>query len=45
MTFDVSKILPAILTLAPAVDLTQAFISDFNSKNPRTGAPPSTPRP
>jgi Skp family chaperone for outer membrane proteins len=44
MTLDVSKLLPAILTLAPAVDLTQAFISDFNSKNPRTAAP-VTPKP
>jgi len=44
MTLDVSKLLPAILTLAPAVDMTQAFISDFNSKNPRTAAP-TTPRP
>jgi len=40
MTLDVSKLLPAILTMVPAVDLTQAFISDFNSKNPRTGAAP-----
>jgi Skp family chaperone for outer membrane proteins len=40
MTLDVSKLLPAILTMAPAVDLTQAFINDFNSKNPRGAAPP-----
>jgi len=40
MTLDVSKLLPAILTMVPAVDLTQAFISDFNSKNPRAGAAP-----
>jgi len=40
MTLDMSKILPAILTAVPAVDLTQAFINDFNSKNPRTGAAP-----
>jgi Skp family chaperone for outer membrane proteins len=45
MTLDLSKLLPAVLTLAPAVDLTQAFISDFNSKNPRTAAAPTTPRP
>ena len=44
MTLDASKLLPAILTVMPAVDMTQSFISDFNSKNPRTGpAPPSTP--
>jgi Skp family chaperone for outer membrane proteins len=42
MTLDLSKLLPAILTAVPAVDLTQAFIADFNSKNPRTG-PPTRP--
>jgi len=45
MTLDLSKLLPAVLTLMPSVDLTQAFINDFNSKNPRTGAAPSTPKP
>jgi Skp family chaperone for outer membrane proteins len=45
MTLDVSKLLPAILTIMPAVDLTQAFINDFNSKNPRTGAAPATTKP
>jgi len=40
MTLDMSKLLPAILTAVPAIDLTQAFIADFNSKNPRTGAAP-----
>ena len=40
MTLDLSKLLPAILTAMPGTDLTQAFISDFNSKNPRTGAAP-----
>jgi Skp family chaperone for outer membrane proteins len=40
MTLDLSKLLPAILTAVPGTDMTQAFISDFNSKNPRTGAPP-----
>lgn len=39
MTLDMSKLLPAILTAVPAMDLTQAFIADFNSKNPRTGPP------
>jgi Skp family chaperone for outer membrane proteins len=45
MTLDLSKLLPVVLTMMPAVDLTQAFINDFNSKNPRVGAPPTTPRP
>jgi Skp family chaperone for outer membrane proteins len=40
MTLDASKLLPAILTAVPAIDMTQAFINDFNSKNPRTGAAP-----
>ena len=40
MTLDISKLLPAILTVVPAVDITQAFIADFNSKNPRTASPP-----
>ncbi|HEX3145126.1 MAG TPA: OmpH family outer membrane protein [Pyrinomonadaceae bacterium] len=46
MTLDVSKILPAILTVVPAADMTQAFINDFNAKNPRTAAAPAaTPKP
>jgi outer membrane protein len=40
MTLDLSKLLPAILTAVPGTDLTQAFINDFNSKYPRTGAAP-----
>jgi Skp family chaperone for outer membrane proteins len=40
MTLDTSKLLPAILTAVPAMDLTLAFIADFNSKNPRTGPAP-----
>jgi Skp family chaperone for outer membrane proteins len=39
MTLDMSKLLPAILTAVPAMDLTQAFIDDFNRKNPRPAAP------
>lgn len=44
MTLDLSKMLPAILTALPATDLTQAFIAEFNSKNPRTATTPA-PRP
>jgi len=40
MTLDLSKLLPALLTAVPAVDVTDAFIADFNRKNPRTGPPP-----
>ena len=42
MKLDTSKLLPAILTALPSTDLTQAFIAEFNSKNPRTSP---TPRP
>ena len=42
MTLDISKLLPAILTAVPAIDLTQAFIDDFNRSHPR---PAPTPRP
>ena len=45
MTLDMSKMLPAILTAVPAIDLTQAFITEFNSKNPRTTPTSTTPRP
>ena len=45
MTLDLSKLLPVVLTMMPAVDLTQAFINDFNAKNPRVAAPPATPKP
>jgi Skp family chaperone for outer membrane proteins len=34
MILDISKMLPAILSINPAVDVTQQFIADFNSKNP-----------
>ncbi len=40
MTLDFSKLLPALLTALPTVDVTDAFIADFNRKNPRTGPPP-----
>jgi len=40
MTLDFSKLLPAMLTALPAVDVTEAFIADFNRKNPRTGPAP-----
>jgi Skp family chaperone for outer membrane proteins len=40
MTLDLSKLLPVLLTVVPAVDVTEAFIADFNRKYPRTGAAP-----
>jgi Skp family chaperone for outer membrane proteins len=42
MTLDVSKMLPAILTALPTVEVTTAFIAEFNRKNPRG---PSVPKP
>ncbi len=42
MTLDLSKMLPAILTALPTVEVTEAFIADFNRKNPRT-APATRP--
>ena len=43
MTLDSSKLLPVILTAVPAIDLTQAFIDEFNRKNPRPAAPVTRP--
>ena len=34
MILDISKLLPALLTVNPATDVTQAFITDYNSKHP-----------
>ena len=40
MTLDINKLLHAILTAVPAMDLTKAFIDDFNRTHPRAGAAP-----
>ena len=37
MTLDLAKLMPAILTAVPTVEITQAFIAEFNRKYPRTG--------
>lgn len=42
LTLDVSKFMPAILTMSPGLDLTKEFIADYNSKNPGAA---TTPRP
>lgn len=34
LTLDISKLLPAILTIAPAADLTKEFVAEYNSKHP-----------
>jgi Skp family chaperone for outer membrane proteins len=41
LTLDISKLLPAILTIAPAADLTKEFIADYNGKNPVPARSPS----
>jgi Skp family chaperone for outer membrane proteins len=34
MILDISKLLPAVLAVSPATDVTLAFIADYNSKHP-----------
>lgn len=34
MILDISKLLPAILTANPAMDITTPFIAEYNSRNP-----------
>jgi Skp family chaperone for outer membrane proteins len=34
MILDISKLAPAVLSVNPAMDVTQAFIADYNSKHP-----------
>jgi Skp family chaperone for outer membrane proteins len=34
MILDVSKLVPAVLTMNPAMNVTQAFITEYNSRNP-----------
>ena len=45
LTLDISKMMPAILTAVPAIELTQTFINEFNAKYPRTGPAPGTSAP
>lgn len=42
MILDISKLAPAILTVNPAMDVTAAFISEYNTKNPATAASTGT---
>ena len=39
LTLDISKLLPAILTIAPGTDLTKEFIAEYNSTHPASTAP------
>lgn len=38
MILDISKLAPAILTVNPAMDVTTAFIAEYNGKNPTTAS-------
>lgn len=38
MILDISKLIPAILTVNPAMDVTQAFIAEYNTRNPATAS-------
>ena len=38
MMLDISKLLPAVLTVSPGMDMTRAFIAEYNSSNPATAA-------
>jgi outer membrane protein len=45
MILDVSKMAPAILTATDGMDVTRAFISDYNTKNPGSAAAATPARP
>lgn len=38
MVFDISKLAPAILTVNPGMDMTQAFIVEYNRTHPATAS-------
>lgn len=38
LMLDISKFAPAVLTVNPAMDVTRAFIAEYNSRNPATAA-------
>lgn len=38
MIMDISKLIPAILTVNPAMDVTATFISEYNGRNPATAS-------
>ena len=45
MILDVSKLAPAILTATEGMDVTRAFIADYNTKNPGSAAAATPARP
>jgi Skp family chaperone for outer membrane proteins len=44
LLLDAAKLGPAILSASEAMDITRAFISDFNSKNPATAQVTTPPK-
>jgi hypothetical protein len=42
MILDISKLAPAILTVNPNMDVTAAFIAEYNSKPSTASAAPAT---
>src|SRR5207253_828983 len=38
MILDISKLAPAILTVNPAMDVTRAFVAEYNSTHPATAS-------
>jgi Skp family chaperone for outer membrane proteins len=38
MTLDISKLFEAIMTVDPTMDITGAFVAEYNSKNPATAS-------
>lgn len=40
LTLDISKLLPAILTIAPAADLTKEFVAEYNRTHPAQAPAP-----
>jgi len=43
MIVDVAKLQNSILLINPSIDITSAFITDFNAKNPAAAVAPTTP--
>ncbi|MDQ3818279.1 MAG: OmpH family outer membrane protein, partial [Acidobacteriota bacterium] len=38
MILDISKLAPAILTINPNMDVTRAFVAEYNSSHPATAS-------
>lgn len=38
MTLDISRLIEAVMTVDPTMDITSAFVAEYNSKNPATAS-------